>query len=154
MKNRNDLFIEGVLSLGYVGYLPKAGAAVASVLGMIVFYLVLMSWGYSAMLVILLLTFLSGLVLMRNYPPAQGLQDPKFIVFDEFAAAGILITYELNIWVLLIAFLFFRAFDNLKPFPISVIEKRFSGGLGIMVDDVIAAAMAMIICSFLAYLLV
>jgi phosphatidylglycerophosphatase A len=46
---------------------------------------------------------------------------------------------------LLAAFLLFRLFDIVKPWPIRLVEQRFGGGLGIMADDVIAAVYAMLI---------
>ena len=42
----------------------------------------------------------------------------------------------------LIAFLLFRLFDILKPWPISVLDRRVGGGLGIMVDDMLAGVLA------------
>ena len=43
---------------------------------------------------------------------------------------------------LILAFLSFRLFDILKPFPISLIDRKISGGIGIMLDDVVAGLMA------------
>lgn len=70
--------------------------------------------------------------------------DPGQIVIDE--VAGLFVTMiglaptALN---LLIAFIFFRIFDILKPFPIRRIEK-LHGGVGIMLDDVAAGIYAAI----------
>jgi phosphatidylglycerophosphatase A len=50
---------------------------------------------------------------------------------------------------LLAAFVLFRLFDILKPWPIRQSEKLFSGGLGIMIDDVLAALYAMAILAIL-----
>ena len=43
---------------------------------------------------------------------------------------------------LLVGFVLFRVFDILKPWPIGVIDKRLHGGTGIMLDDILAGAMA------------
>ena len=43
------------------------------------------------------------------------------------------------------AFLLFRLFDIVKPWPIRVLERRVPGGLGIMLDDVAAAIYAVIV---------
>jgi phosphatidylglycerophosphatase A len=51
----------------------------------------------------------------------------------------------------LAAFALFRFFDILKPWPIRLVEKRFSGGLGIMLDDVVAAVYAMAILAMSAW---
>jgi phosphatidylglycerophosphatase A len=45
----------------------------------------------------------------------------------------------------LLAFVLFRLFDIVKPWPIRQVEKRFDGGLGIMLDDIVAALYAMLI---------
>ncbi|MBO6851219.1 MAG: phosphatidylglycerophosphatase A, partial [Marinobacter sp.] len=48
-----------------------------------------------------------------------------------------------NIYGILTAFALFRLFDVVKPWPISWIDQRAPGGLGIMVDDVVAGFMAL-----------
>jgi phosphatidylglycerophosphatase A len=53
----------------------------------------------------------------------------------------------------LAAFILFRFFDIVKPWPIRQVEKRFGGGLGIMLDDIIAALFAMAILGVAARLL-
>ena len=45
---------------------------------------------------------------------------------------------------LLLAFILFRIFDILKPFPINIIDKKIKNGLGVMLDDVVAAIYASI----------
>lgn len=52
-----------------------------------------------------------------------------------------------QIYGVLLAFLLFRFFDVIKPWPISWLDERMPGGLGIMVDDVVAGAMALV-CLF------
>lgn len=66
-------------------------------------------------------------------------EDPGCIVIDEIA--GILVTFAgLPFTVIYIAFgfLIFRALDIWKPYPISWIERKLSGGTGIVMDDVAA----------------
>jgi phosphatidylglycerophosphatase A len=45
-------------------------------------------------------------------------------------------------WWILIGFALFRVFDILKPWPISWFDKQVSGGVGIMVDDILAGLFA------------
>lgn len=71
-------------------------------------------------------------------------QDPGWIVVDE--AAGMLIalaglSMTASIWGVLIAFGLFRAFDILKPWPISWADQQ-KGALGVMLDDIVAGALA------------
>jgi phosphatidylglycerophosphatase A len=46
---------------------------------------------------------------------------------------------------ILVGFFVFRALDILKPWPISVADKKLTGGFGIMFDDMLAGAIALII---------
>ena len=54
-------------------------------------------------------------------------------------------------WII-IGFVLFRIFDIVKPWPISIADKRISGGLGIMLDDVIAGIFSLVILQLIAYL--
>ena len=49
----------------------------------------------------------------------------------------------------LAGFATFRFFDIIKPWPIQLVERRFGGGLGIMLDDVLAALYAMLVLAAL-----
>ena len=71
---------------------------------------------------------------------ASKLKDPGFIIIDEIAAQWLvlLITPLDGRWYAA-AFLLFRVFDIVKPWPIRMVERHVAGGLGIMLDDVVAA---------------
>ena len=74
--------------------------------------------------------------------------DSKMIVIDEVAGQWIaLLPAALNPALILIAFILFRFFDILKPWPISFIDKKVPGALGVMGDDIIAGLFAAI-CVF------
>ena len=70
--------------------------------------------------------------------------DDQRIVFDEIA--GVLLTslavVERSVFALALVFVFFRIFDILKPWPIRDVDHSLRGGLGIMLDDLIAALYA------------
>ena len=51
----------------------------------------------------------------------------------------------------ILAFILFRIFDIWKPYPIDILEKKFKGGFGIMIDDIGAAIYAYIIFLFIYY---
>jgi phosphatidylglycerophosphatase A len=72
-----------------------------------------------------------------------GGRDPGAIVWDE--VVGYLVTMTAAppgwVWVLL-GFALFRLFDIWKPWPIRVLDARVHGGLGIMLDDLVAGALA------------
>ena len=81
------------------------------------------------------------------------MKDPSCIVIDEIVAFLALLIYCNLIWLTLFyCFLLFRLFDIFKPFPINILEKKFEGGFGIMIDDIAAAIYsALIIILFNQY---
>ncbi len=95
--------------------------------------------------VIILVLFALGVWLCDTCANNLGVHDHPAIVFDEWV--GFLITMiaaPRSLWFVALGFVLFRIFDVLKPWPIGVADKRVSGGLGIMVDDVIAGIFAAI----------
>ncbi len=98
--------------------------------------------------------FVLGVWVSETVTRDSGIQDYKGIVWDE--VVGYLLTMFLAplCWLsVLSGFLLFRLFDIWKPFPIRWVEKKVSGGLGVMLDDVIAAvpawlAMQLVLWSF------
>jgi phosphatidylglycerophosphatase A len=84
-------------------------------------------------------------------PAARALaqKDPGWIVIDEVTAIWALLG-ALDFWVgpldwraYMAAFVFFRIFDILKPWPARLIERRVAGGPGIMLDDLVASVYAL-----------
>jgi phosphatidylglycerophosphatase A len=74
---------------------------------------------------------------------ALGAKDPGAIVVDEVAGMTLaVLAVPLTISVALAAFLLFRIFDVLKPFPANA-SQRLSGGIGVMADDLIAGLYAL-----------
>jgi phosphatidylglycerophosphatase A len=68
-----------------------------------------------------------------------GRIDPECIVIDEMAGMVLtLYAIPLNLMTVLFGFVLFRILDILKPYPINWIEKKFDGGMGIVLDDVAA----------------
>jgi phosphatidylglycerophosphatase A len=75
-----------------------------------------------------------------------GIQDHGSMVWDEIVAfllVAAVLPRELG-WQLA-GFVAFRAFDIVKPAPIRWIERRYHGGFGVMVDDLVAAAYALLV---------
>ena len=84
-----------------------------------------------------------GIYLCGKTADDMQVHDHGSIVWDE--VAGILLTFlwvPLSLWTVVAGFLLFRFFDIVKPWPIGPVDKYVSGGLGIMLDDIIAGLMA------------
>ncbi len=97
---------------------------------------------------ILLLIFLFFLGAMASTRIEQSLacKDPSQIVIDEFVGVWLVLLPFANVspTELFLAFALFRLFDILKPWPVCAAEHCMRGGFGVMLDDVVAALMAMI----------
>jgi len=119
-----------------------APGTVGSLLG-IPLYLALAWLPVPVFLFIVVLLFLFGIWCCEVSTRHLGVHDHGGIVWDEIVGMLIaLITVPISVLHLALGFLLFRLFDILKPWPIGWIDKRIHGGLGIMMDDVIAGAMA------------
>ncbi|MCP3869558.1 MAG: phosphatidylglycerophosphatase A [Gammaproteobacteria bacterium] len=98
--------------------------------------------------------FLLGIWLCSLASRDLGIHDPGAIVWDEWV--GLLVTLWLipeGVWWLLAGFVLFRIFDILKPWPIGWLDRRVPGGLGIMLDDLVAGLYGLILIQLAAYLL-
>lgn len=107
---------------------------------------------YAAWLLWLLL-LPCGIWLAGRCAHALGSQDPAAVVCDEFLAyAGLLLVLPEQPVTLAWSFLLFRLFDATKPWPISWCDGHVHGGLGIMLDDLVAAVFAWGVYQGLAWL--
>jgi phosphatidylglycerophosphatase A len=72
-------------------------------------------------------------------------QDPGEIIIDEVAGQALTLAFAplpLSLAWTVAGFALFRLFDIWKPWPVSLAERRFKGGLGVMADDIVAALYA------------
>lgn len=96
------------------------------------------------MAVVLFLTVLSGWI-CHVTSKDLGIHDYKGIVLDEMVGYWItMIAFPPHMFWICAGFLWFRLFDIWKPWPISWIQKNVKGGIGIVLDDVVAAIFAWI----------
>jgi phosphatidylglycerophosphatase A len=76
-------------------------------------------------------------------------EDPSFVVWDEFVGQWIallpLVILARSMWWIIVGFILFRIFDIWKPWPVSLADRDVDGGLGVMLDDVVAGAYAAIV---------
>ncbi len=126
------------------GAAPKAPGTWGTVAA-IPFYLLMAPQGDWFVAVVILLSFLLGVYVCGKTSRDWGVHDHGAIVWDEFVGLwitlfGMPVTWY---WVLL-GFLLFRLFDIWKPWPIKELDQKVHGGLGIMIDDVIAGLFAAI----------
>ena len=125
-----------------MGRAPLAPGTVASALTAVVLWLLQLST--PALLALLILVTALGTWAAEQAERALGGgKDPGAIVVDEVAGMTLsVLAVPLSLPALLAAFLLFRVFDVVKPFPANV-SQRLRGGLGVMVDDLIAGLYAL-----------
>jgi len=84
----------------------------------------------------------------------SGREDPSFVVLDEVLGMylALLFLNQSLPWVAA-AFALFRLLDILKPWPVSLMEKRFTGGAAILLDDLLAGAITGLLLAILQILI-
>ena len=130
---------------GFVGTLPLAPGTFGSLLGLpICFFLTQLPVTVSVIAIGLFV--IAAVNIAGRAETVLNTRDPGCIVIDEVAGQMVaLIGLPFNFPVVMGGFLVFRCLDILKPFPIGWLERRLSGGIGIVADDILAGLMANII---------
>ncbi|MGQ5523299.1 phosphatidylglycerophosphatase A family protein [Chitinimonas sp. PSY-7] len=129
------------LSLGFgSGLAPKAPGTFGS-LAAIPFYLLLAHWLSPVEIALLAIPlFVLGIGVCDKTGKALGVSDHGSIVWDEIVAMLPLLALVPQNWLgYTLAFAIFRLFDIWKPWPIRWFDARVKGGLGVMLDDALAA---------------
>ena len=148
-----DKLIMAVATGFYTGYLPKApgtwGTLVAFPLHFLLIRLPLSGYYLSLGIIFILAVITSG-----GAEKILDHGDPGIVVIDEIIGMLIgLIGIPLKIIPLLLAFVVFRIFDILKPFPVGWADSHLHGGLGIVCDDVLAGIYTLIVMKILSFLI-
>ena len=105
-------------------------------------------------LIVIAVIFVVGFLTSGSAEKILDRPDPGCIVIDEILGMFITLTLAPNhpvAWLL--GFMLFRIFDVLKPFPVSWFDTHLHGGIGIMMDDVMAGIYALI-CLQLIWLVI
>jgi len=126
---------------GWSGLLPGAPGTWGSLFTLPFAWLIAGTWGPSALFVAAAVAFLIGLWASGRYLLNSKSKDPGTIVIDETAGQFLaLALVPVELWWYVAGFVLFRAADILKPWPASWADRSLSGALGVMTDDIFAAA--------------
>lgn len=125
------------------GLTPRAQGTFGS-LAAILPWLALRDIGVPAWIVIIVVAFAVGVVACEAAGRILGVSDHRSIVWDEFVGQWLALLPALHApwWCVACGFALFRLFDVWKPWPIGWFDRRVKGGLGVMLDDVIAGLFA------------
>ena len=117
---------------GYSPYIPGTIGSLAALLLFIFIPIDSYSW-----LAISVIMFFLGIWVSGTVEKDKG-KDPGIVVIDEFVGQWIALLFlPKTVWIFIAGFLVFRILDIIKPFPAADLEE-LDGGIGIMLDDIIA----------------
>ena len=123
---------------GMVGLIPVAPGTFGSVVGLGVVYL-FSGLDFSLAFVSTIILFFVAVKVAGDAEKALQRKDPGAIVIDEIAGMAVtLLGLPFSASIAVAGFVVFRVLDIFKPPPIRNVERRFSGGFGIVIDDVVA----------------
>ena len=141
------------LGLGFGSGLAPVAPGTFGTLAAIPIYCLMQNLSLTIYLLLTIIAFIVGIWICQQSADWLGKEDPSAVVWDEIV--GYLITMRAAptgwFWVV-IGFVLFRFFDILKPWPISLADREIHGGLGIMLDDVIAGVFAGVLLQLAYYL--
>ena len=131
------------------GLSPKAPGTVGTLASLPVGLAVLYYLGMESLFMLTLAITLIGIFEINKYEKATGIHDHQQIVIDEAAGMwlSLMIAYStavtlyypyVEILAIIFSFAAFRLFDIWKPSTIGWIDRELKGGMGVMLDDVLA----------------
>lgn len=131
------------LTFFYTGLSPFAPGTVGSIAAAVVGYLILHYFPVSTLVLLCILITLIAIKEIDKYEQSSNTHDPKEIVIDE--VVGVWLAFSLSgatILQMLLSLVFFRIYDIWKPSIIGRVDENYSGGIGVMGDDIIAGVLA------------
>ncbi len=139
-----------LLAFGFGSGLSSKAPGTMGTLAAIPLWWLLAQLPLASYLIVVLISAVVGIYICGHAAKTMGVHDHGGIVWDEFVGFWIAMAALPVSWTsLLLGFALFRLFDILKPWPISWLDKKVSGGFGIMIDDVIAGLAAAAVIALL-----
>jgi phosphatidylglycerophosphatase A len=135
-----------ILAFGFgTGLAPFAPGTFGSLPGIVLFWLT-MDYGLYVQLGVAAGITLAGIWICGESARRIGVHDHGGIVWDEIVGMYLtLLAAPVSVLGWVLAFIFFRVMDIVKPWPIRDLDHRIGGGVGIMLDDLAAALYAAIL---------
>lgn len=134
------------------GLAPYAPGTWGSIAALPFAWAITFFFGPLALLAAAIAIFLVGTWAAGRYAQASEIKDPGQIVVDEVAGQWLaLVAVPLDPLSYLAAFGLFRLCDIVKPWPASWADRKLGGGLGVMLDDMIAGGYALLVVHIILY---
>jgi phosphatidylglycerophosphatase A len=132
-----------LLAFGFGSGLSPVAPGTVGTVAAVPLYLLLVQLPLPAYLLMVLVAAVGGVWICERASRELGVHDHPGIVWDEFVGfwiAAVALPAQ-PLWIAS-AFVVFRVYDILKPWPISWLDQEVQGGLGIMIDDIAAGLLA------------
>lgn len=131
------------LTFFYTGLSKKAPGTVGTLAGLLAGVVFLLFLPKNTLFAAMLAIAIIAVFEINKYEKKHGTSDPKEIVIDEVAGIWlVLVMIPFDFVSILLGFVFFRIYDIFKPSIIGRVDKRLKGGLGVMLDDILAGFFA------------
>jgi phosphatidylglycerophosphatase A len=140
-KQNTVPFFSRLVATGFFsGYSPIIPGTAGSLVGVALYFIPGMENNLTLAIVTIII-FILGTVTSAQVERQFG-EDPQIVVIDEIVGMWVsLIAFPKTLWIILLAFFFFRLYDIVKPPPARQLE-HLKHGLGIMLDDIAAGIYA------------
>ena len=133
------------LTFFYLGLIPKAPGTFGTIGGLLSGILILYFFPVNTLATLLVAVSIVAVFETDRYEKQTNLHDPKEIVIDEVVGIWLVMcAVPFDAISLMLGFIFFRAYDILKPSFIGRVDRNIKGGLGVVADDLLAGFMAAI----------
>lgn len=152
--------LTNIATLGLIGRIKKAPGTAGSFVALLLAPLCFLPFSLPVRLIIVLALFAVGIKACEQAEKELQEKDPSSVIIDEVAGQWLTLLPVNPLsyfgadpiapqewFVLMVGFLLFRIFDISKLGPIGLCERKLSGGLGIMADDIMAG----FLCACLMY---
>ena len=145
-------------SLGGIGLIPFAPGTFGSIFAWFAFILIS---HFVNMLILTIVIIILSIWICEKVSKDLFEKDHKSIVIDELAGMWVALlpviyfasSQNERITYAILALVFFRFFDILKPFPVSYFDQKYKNGFGIVFDDIIAGILAAVLSLIISFLL-
>lgn len=141
-----------LIAFGFgAGLSPVAPGTCGTLVAIPLYYLIqsfsLVNYG-----LVLLFAIVIGVWICDVTERGIGVHDHSGIVWDEICGFGLTMFAAPKGWLwITIGFVLFRLFDIVKPWPIAWIDRKMPGGLGVVVDDLMAGVYAWIVLQLIHF---
>lgn len=142
-----------IATFGFVGLSPFASGTFGSLAAIAIYYFIPIFQNNWMLLAGSIVTLVAGAVSADVIELRTGEHDPGVVVIDEVLGqwiALLTLSYHADMIFIIAAFLLFRFFDIIKPYPARIFE-RSTGGTSIMLDDAVAGVYACIAANLVTY---